>query len=103
MKNSDTRNAKGGGPALELVRFDVTHRGARTVCVAGTFNGWHPAATPMIPSHDGRWLKELVLPPGTHEYCLVVDGKWMADSLANEMVPNLFGKLNSVLQMDKCA
>src|SRR6266536_3745193 len=96
MKSKNTRNAKGGGPALESVRLEFTHRAASTVCVAGTFNGWHPEATPMIPSGDDRWLKEMLLPFGTYEHCLVVDGKWLADSLARKMIPNLFGGRNSV-------
>ena len=92
MKNIsiNTRNAKDGGLALEPVRFEFTHPGASTVCVAGIFNSWHPKATPMTPSRHGRWPKELrFAPPGTWEYCLVVDGKWMANSLATETVPNL--------------
>lgn len=95
-KNHD--NAKNGGPELE-VRFEFTHPTARTVCVAGTFNNWQPEAKPMQPLGDGRWLKETVLPPGTYEYCLVVDGKWMPDPLASETVPNPFGGRNSVLKV----
>src|SRR6266540_3703109 len=98
MKTLMPETPRGGGPALEPVRFEFTHPAASTVCVAGTFNGWHPAATPMILSGDGRWLKELLLSPGTCEYCLVVDGKWMAASLAKEMGPSLFASLNSVLK-----
>ena len=41
------------------------------VGIAGTFNDWRPQATPMIRLNDGRWAKELALPPGTYEYCLV--------------------------------
>ncbi len=99
--NINTTNAKGGGPtwpALEPVRFEFTHPGARTVCVAGTFNSWHPKAKPMTSSLDGPWLKELRLPPGTWEYSLVMDGKWMADSLATKTVRNPFGRLNSIIK-----
>ena len=99
MKKIKTRNAKGGGPALEPIRFEFTHPAASTVCVAGTFNGWHPEATPMVPSGDGHWLKELVLTCGTNEYCLVVDGKWLADSLARKMIPDLLGGRNSALKL----
>ncbi len=53
----------------------------------------------MIPSGDDRWLKEMLLPFGTYEHCLVVDGKWLADSLARKMIPNLFGGRNSVLKL----
>ena len=48
---------------------------------------------------DGHWLKETVLPPGTYEYCLVVDGQWMPDPLAGETVPNPFGGRNSILKV----
>lgn len=79
---------------LEFSRPAVT-----TVLVAGTFNEWHPAATPMIPIAEGRWIKQLRLPPGRYEYCLVVDGEWMPDPLATESVPNPFGGANSVLHV----
>ena len=39
------------------------------------------------------------MPPGTYEYCLVVDGQWMPDPLARETVPNPFGGRNSVLKV----
>jgi hypothetical protein len=39
------------------------------------------------------------LAPGTYEYCLVVDGKWMLDPLARESVPNPFGGRNSILKV----
>jgi hypothetical protein len=48
---------------------------------------------------DGRWVKETVLPPGTYEYRLVVDGQWIADPLAKETVPNPFGGRNSILKV----
>ncbi|MBL9128244.1 MAG: glycogen-binding domain-containing protein [Verrucomicrobiales bacterium] len=53
----------------------------------------------MIPVEAGRWIKQLRLPPGRYEYCLVVDGEWMPDPLAAEHVPNPFGGFNSVLHV----
>ena len=96
-KNHD--NAKSVEPALMPVRFEFTHPAASTVCVAGTFNDWQAEAKPMHPTGGGRWLKETVLPPGTYEYCLVVDGQWMPDPQARESVPNPFGGRNSLLQV----
>jgi 1,4-alpha-glucan branching enzyme len=96
-KNHD--NARSDGPELVSVRFEFNHPTARTVCVAGAFDDWRPEAKPMHPTGDGRWLKETVLPPGTYEYCLVVDGRWMPDPLAQETVPNPFGGRNSVLKV----
>ncbi len=96
-KNHD--NANSPGPQLEPVRFEFTHPTAMTVCLAGTFNDWHPKAKPMHALGEGHWLKETVLPPGTYEYCLVVDGHWMPDPLAFETVPNPFGGRNSLLKV----
>ena len=90
-------NTRSERPRLEPVRFEFTHPTATTVCVAGTFNDWHPEAKPMNPVGGGRWRKETVLLPGSYEYRLVVDGQWIADPLARETVPNPFGGRNSVL------
>jgi len=51
----------------------------------------------MVPLGEGRWVKELALPPGRHEYRLVVDGQWRCDPAAVETVPNPFGGQNAVL------
>jgi len=96
-KNHD--NGRVAGPQLVPVHFEFTHPTAATVCVAGTFNNWQPEAKALHASGGGRWVKETVLPPGTYEYCLVVDGQWMPDPLARETVPNPFGGRNSVLKV----
>lgn len=97
--NHNHDNAKSNGPQLEPVRFEFTDPCAATVCVAGTFNDWQPAAKPLHPLGGGRWLKETALLPGTYEYCLVVDGRWIPDPLAKETVPNPFGGRNSLLRV----
>ena len=86
-------------PELVSVRFEFTHSTATTVCIAGTFNQWDPAAKPMHHSGNGHWLKVTDLTPGTYEYCLVVDGRWIPDPLARETVPNPFGGRNSLLKV----
>jgi 1,4-alpha-glucan branching enzyme len=97
--NHNHNNLPDPGPQLVPVRFEFTHATATTVCVAGTFNHWQPAAKSMHPSGNGHWLKETLLAPGTYEYCLVVDGQWMPDPQARESVPNPFGGRNSVLKV----
>ena len=69
---------------------------AESVAIAGTFNERQPNATPMIALEQGRWDKDLALPPGDYEYCLVVDAQWTPDPLAAEHVTNPFGGVNSV-------
>ncbi|MBI5386954.1 MAG: glycogen-binding domain-containing protein [Verrucomicrobia bacterium] len=96
-KNHD--NAQSAELSLMPVVFEFTHPTATTVCVAGTFNDWRPTAKPMLQFGDGRWHKETALAPGTYEYCLVVDGQWIADPMARETVPNPFGGRNSVLKV----
>ena len=96
-KNHD--NAPNAGPQLIPVHFEFTHPTAASVCVAGCFNDWKPEDKSLHPAGDGRWVKETVLPPGTYQYCLVVDGEWMADPLAKDYVPNPYGGRNSVLKV----
>ncbi|MDB6023054.1 MAG: glycoside hydrolase family 13 domain protein [Pedosphaera sp.] len=91
--------AHDSGTATVPVRFEFIHPTAITVGVAGTFNDWHPEAKAMHSMGNGQWLKETVLPPGSYEYCLVVDGRWIPDPLAKETVPNPFGGRNSVLKV----
>jgi 1,4-alpha-glucan branching enzyme len=85
--------------ASQSVRVEFTDPEAAAVAIAGTFNDWRPEATPMIALGAGRWLKELVLPPGIYEYLLVADGQWVPDPLAKETAPNPFGGVNSVVRL----
>jgi hypothetical protein len=97
----ETTNKKSAGqPHARPVHIEFNHVTATRSGIAGTFNKWRPEATPMIPLGAGRWLKELVLPPGVYDYRLVVDGEWIADPLGKEALPNPFGVLNSVIRVD---
>ena len=97
--NKNHGNAKNTGPQLVPVHFEITHPTAISVSVAGCFNQWKPEAKSLHPSGGGRWIKDTALPPGTYEYCLVVDGQWMPDPRALESLPNPFGGRNSVLRV----
>jgi 1,4-alpha-glucan branching enzyme len=83
--------------AWQPVIFRYSHPTARSVCVAGSFNGWQMGTKPLRSLGQGRWEKESSLPPGTYEYQLVVDGKWLPDPLAVDTVANPFGGRNSLL------
>jgi hypothetical protein len=54
----------------------------------------------MIRLEDGKWAKELALPPGRYEYRFVVDGQWVDDPAATELIPNSFGTANAVLVVE---
>ncbi len=95
--NHNHDNAHSTGPQLVPVHFEFTHLTAKTVCIAGTFNHWQPEAKALHSSGAGNWWKDTSIAPGTYEYCLVVDGKWIPDPCARESVPNPFGGRNSIL------
>jgi 1,4-alpha-glucan branching enzyme len=81
------------------VEFVREFPNATQVCLAGTFNEWHPRATEMINMGDSRWAKALMLPPGRYEYRFVVDGRWEDDPTMSETVPNAFGTCNAILNV----
>jgi 1,4-alpha-glucan branching enzyme len=93
-----SQNGHVNSSELVPVRFEFAHPTAATVCVAGSFNQWKPART-LHPKGRGRWSTETELPPGTYEYCLIVDGQWMPDPQAPATVPNPFGGRNSILEV----
>jgi hypothetical protein len=81
------------------VRFVLHAPGAASVSLAGTFNQWDTAATPLAPSEGGLWAATLVLPAGEHQYAFVVDGeRWVPDPAAPG-VDDGFGRRNSVLML----
>lgn len=84
--------SKCGQVTLELVKPE-----AKSVYVAGTFNQWRPEQTPLRPAGNGRWVGDLRINPGRYEYLFVVDGQWLPDPNAREMVQNPFGGQNCVL------
>ena len=100
MKKKKAKQLSRNGSSSTAVRIEYTDPTAATVCVAGTFNEWRPEGTPMVAVGDGRWAKDLGLPPGRYEYRIVSDVEWKADPLARETNPNPFGGLNSVLKVE---
>lgn len=101
MKKNGNHKTKGNGQTAQTVRVEFRHPTATTVAIVGTFNGWRPEASPMVAVGAGRWLKELVLAPGTYEYLLLADGQWLPDPAARGTIPNPFGGVNSLLTVPR--
>jgi hypothetical protein len=82
------------------VRLVLFAPAAQQVTVAGTFNHWDPAATPLVRTGaPGVWTATLTLPAGQHQYAFVVDGaRWVPDPAA-PAVDDGFGRRNSVLAL----
>jgi 1,4-alpha-glucan branching enzyme len=100
MKSKNSTAAKRAGTDGGCVCLRLMHPTAQEVCIAGSFNDWHPSVTPMIRLGDGQWAKELALPPGRYEYRFVVDGQWVDDPAAIDLIPNSFGTANAVLVVE---
>src|SRR5690349_24975822 len=66
-------------PRVGHVSFELVRPGAKQVCVAGSFNGWKPEQSPLVPLGDGRFAADLTVDPGRYEYLFVVDGQWLPD------------------------
>jgi len=106
LKNQRSQKDKmktNGSPADRQGRevdFVLDCNGAELVYVCGDFNDWQPTSLRMIGNADaGLWEKRLTLPAGRYEYKFVVDGSWRHDPDAIENVPNIYGSLNSVVEV----
>lgn len=84
-------------PATRAVHFELAAPDAKQVFIAGSFNDWRTTDLPMIRLADGKWAKDLALPPGRHEYLFFVDDAWVPDPAATETVPNPFSGVNAVV------
>jgi len=97
MKKRTPDRTRGGGPSARATRFELVRPEARAVFVTGSFNDWHSTTFPMIGGDNGKWVKELTLPPARYEYLFVVDGVWVEDPVATDSVTNPYGGINSVV------
>jgi 1,4-alpha-glucan branching enzyme len=59
-------------------KFDAPD--AKSVHLAGTFNGWntssHPLSQVKTSKGNGIWKVNVYLEPGVYEYRFIVDGVW---------------------------
>jgi len=85
-----------------LVRFVLPAEGARTVAVAGDFNGWRTDdAVLEDPEGDGVFVGALRVPSGSYAYMFVVDGeRWVSDPYATNYREDGFGHRNAILRVD---
>jgi len=76
-------------------------RPLNTVNLAGTFNGWDKAASPMHAGPDGKtWRLAVPLKPGKHLYKFVLNGdEWVTDPKAAKNEDDGNGHTNSVLML----
>ena len=84
--------------AVSTVRFTLVASGASQVAVAGSFNGWNAAATPLRRIDKNTWAADIPLGAGRYVYQFVIDGhRWVPDPQAPRDPGDDFGATNSVL------
>ena len=82
------------------ILFRAHYPHAEKVYLAGDFNGWNPARTPLTQQEmDNVWQVVLPLQPGSYRYRLVVDNRWQRDPFNDQVEVNPFGELNSVVEV----
>jgi len=84
----------------DAVVFVTLYPRAGNVAIAGDFNNWQPATTPMQRvGETGVWQAKMKLPHGTYRYRLVVDGQWQQDPYNERSELNPYGEYNSILEV----
>ena len=88
-----------GRHTVRLVYVPPEGSDPERVHVAGDFNAWDDARTPLRRVGD-VWTTTLVLPPGEYEYQFVENGeRWVTDPLALRQRTDGFGGRNAVLDV----
>lgn len=96
------RGGSGGRGAAQqssaIITFLLVAPEARTVALAGDFDGWDAARLPLRREASGLWTVDVPLAPGRYQYAFVVDGRrFVADPAAPRAVGDDFGQPTSVL------
>lgn len=81
-------------------KFSYVARTARSVQLVGDFTNWEEHPIPLRREPNGLWQTTVKLEPGTHYYRFLVDGQWLNDPESHHNMPNPFGGLNSVRQVN---
>lgn len=82
------------------VEFRALYPRAKTVQLAGDFNGWQPQSSKLASAgQQGQWQINVPLSVGTYRYRYVVDGIWQQDPYNERVEENEFGEFNSVVEV----
>ena len=82
----------GGGQ----VTFTDADPSAKAVALAGQFNNWNAATTPLHKDDAGLWTVSVPLKPGRYQYKFVVDGDWRLDPSNPDSADDGSGNMNSI-------
>ena len=93
-------------PGLWRCTFEVQPPGGtRSVALAGSFNGWNRAGSPLTgPDEAGNWSCSLTLSPGKHLYKFVInEEQWIPDPRNTDDEHDGHSGRNSILRLGRRA
>ncbi len=88
-------------PKLNGVVLTVQAPDAKEVYLAGEFNNWKLDENSRMEQINGCWSKRLNLNKGKYRYRFVIDGRWFEDPVNSLTQLNIYGTLDSLLEVDK--
>jgi chromosome partitioning protein len=95
---SQTQERAQESPVLRDVVLEA--RDAKDVYIVGDFNDWVADEKSRLQAFDGgRWQTKLNLKSGRYRYRFIVDGNWTADPSNANTEPNIYGSVDSVLEI----
>ena len=80
------------------VLFQFASKNARTVEIAGDFNGWIPEPLVYRPDQE-LWQKIIPVEKGNFRYKYIIDGEWQMDPDYPVKRENVFGSFDSYLEL----
>ncbi|GAB4316676.1 MAG: hypothetical protein Kow0074_04770 [Candidatus Zixiibacteriota bacterium] len=95
---SSVKTARKPAPKRCSVNFTIFAPHARSVDVAGSFNGWE--LKPLKKGKDGTWKVNVRPKPGRYEYKFLVDHQWITDPANPESNIDPNGNVNSVITLE---
>jgi len=88
----------------QTVQFVLRAPRATIVTLAGDFNDWDTAVTPLQRAAGDLWTVTIPLTAGRYTYTFVIDGKrWVADPSAPRAPADDFGQPSSVVTVGASA
>lgn len=88
-------------PKMNEFVFSLRAPEAKTVFIAGDFNGWALDDASRMQQENGTWKKKVNLSPGKYHYRFVIDGVWAEDENNPVKEKNPYGSTDSLIEITK--
>lgn len=90
----------GAANKTQIQNFSYFAPAATSVQLVGCFTRWREQPIDLRKGANGMWWTAVRLERGTYYYRYLVDGQWSDDPECPLVVPNPFGCLNAVRQVN---